>query len=87
MTEFERVYLRVTRLNLLCFEAERRLKAEITLNYRRIEKITFLHTRVSDCEICTGSNNYRPGVSNTSRRDHGPHRLLFQVIPSSVAAA
>lgn len=33
--------------------------------------MTFLHTRVSDCEICTGSNNYKqPGVSKISRTDH-----------------
>lgn len=44
MTEFKQIYLRVTRLNVLCFEAEWRLKAEITLNYRRIEKITFAHS-------------------------------------------
>lgn len=62
----------MTRLNFLCIEAEWRLKAKITLNYRRIEKIAFLHTQVSDCEICTGSNNYRqPGVSKISRTEQG----------------
>lgn len=53
----------MARFNFLRFEAEQRHREEITLNYRRIEKITFLHTQVSSCEICVGSNNYRqPGV-------------------------
>lgn len=70
MTVFEWVYLEVARLNFLCFEAEQRLREEITVNYRKIEKITFLHTQVSSCEICVGSNNYRqPGVSKISRTD------------------
>lgn len=70
MTVFEWVYLKVARLNFLCFEAEQRLREEITVNYRKIEKITFLHTQVSSCEICVGSNDYRqPGVSKISRTD------------------
>ena len=69
MTKFGWVYLRVTTLSFLCSEAERKLKAEITLNYGRTEKITFLHTLVSDCEVGTGSDNYsQPGDSRISRQ-------------------